>query len=371
MKKGWKKKGYSVRYDPRRRRWRATVTNNGPRETQDFNDCEAATLWAKEQHKKRMQQVARVFGPNMLLAELIADFLNSDRTTDERDSRSLPPLVPTIGMVHINEIADWHIKKHIKHRLEQGMANKTINHETHALRHLLNVAVMTGLLPSAPKIAWKTYELPTFSRTRVLTGEEEIAIRNALVMWARDAFDFALLTGVRSKQLFHIKAEHIDLENRVLLAPRSTNNRKRFAEVPLCQEAIEIVRRNYHNFERCGYLFANTQGKRLRKLRQQWLDAIKRAGIKNICWHDLRHTFATRLAEAGVPREIIAAILGDTPKVALIYVNISREKKREWVDKVCRKSVANGDRKQRGLAGHSGIRKSKKKGDSATRKEEK
>ena len=65
---------------------------------------------------------------------------------------------------------------------------------------------------------------------------------------------------------------------------------------------------------------ADYGGKPIFSLKTAWKAAIRRAGIRHIRFHYLRHTFNTRLLELGVPREVRMALLGHTTKKDLTSV---------------------------------------------------
>jgi site-specific recombinase XerD len=67
---------------------------------------------------------------------------------------------------------------------------------------------------------------------------------------------------------------------------------------------------------------------------QRWFEeAIKQAGIVDFCWHDLRHTFASRLAMAGVPLRFIAELLGHrTLAMTMRYPHLAPAHLREVVE---------------------------------------
>jgi integrase len=67
--------------------------------------------------------------------------------------------------------------------------------------------------------------------------------------------------------------------------------------------------------------------------------ALRRVCVANLRWHDLRHTFASRLTMAGVPSRTVLELLGDkTPAMILRYAHLSFEHELEAVEKLARMS---------------------------------
>src|SRR5207302_6963270 len=74
----------------------------------------------------------------------------------------------------------------------------------------------------------------------------------------------------------------------------------------------------------------------IRKIKTAWKSAIRRAGIRYHRFHDLRHTFYTRLMEAGVMQEVRKALMGHSSgeDVNSIYTHVELPVKREAIRKL-------------------------------------
>jgi integrase len=78
------------------------------------------------------------------------------------------------------------------------------------------------------------------------------------------------------------------------------------------------------------------KGRPLHRIKTAWAAAIRRAGIRYYRFHDLRHTFNTRLMEAGVMQEVRKAIMGHSSgeEVNSIYTHVELPAKREAIRKL-------------------------------------
>ncbi len=78
------------------------------------------------------------------------------------------------------------------------------------------------------------------------------------------------------------------------------------------------------------------RGRPVRIVKRTWKTALKNAGIRHVRFHDLRHTFNTRLMEAGVLQEIRMALMGHSSgsKVHATYTHIELPAKREAIRKL-------------------------------------
>jgi len=88
------------------------------------------------------------------------------------------------------------------------------------------------------------------------------------------------------------------------------------------------------------------RGKSIRDLRTAFYNACRRAGIKNLRFHDLRHTFATRLVLSGIDLATVSKLLGHSSiHMTMRYSHPTPEALKKAVDALNRpkseKSVSN------------------------------
>ena len=84
-----------------------------------------------------------------------------------------------------------------------------------------------------------------------------------------------------------------------------------------------------------GAIFAGRGGKRLLGPRHWFDDAVKKAGLRNFTWHDLRHTFASRLAMQEVDIRTIAELMGHKKiQMTMRYAHLAPEHKLVAVERL-------------------------------------
>ena len=175
-------------------------------------------------------------------------------------------------------------------------------------------------------------------RTRHLNPKEEAALKEALGPvfgpWAR----FAILTGLRRAEQFTLEWKHVDLEQRLLTLPKTKAGHVQYHQ--LSGEALTILR-SFDSWQRSKWVFpsenpafsidANNFYHRV------WIPAVKRAGIEWATWHDLRHTYASRLAMSGHNDSTIAALLRHSG-LGLVkrYAHLNQEHLRQAVESVAK-----------------------------------
>jgi len=100
----------------------------------------------------------------------------------------------------------------------------------------------------------------------------------------------------------------VTLSERVVEIPRSKNDEP--VHVPLnidAMRALQVFRSRGDGVRR---IVRNASGETLNVNAHWFPDAVRAAGIKNFRWHDLRHTFASRLRQSGTPLGNIAELIG-------------------------------------------------------------
>jgi integrase len=129
-----------------------------------------------------------------------------------------------------------------------------------------------------------------------------------------DFIRLAVNTGCRKNEMLKLSWERVDLKaNRIYLDSEDTKNGKRRI-VPVNLEARQaLLNRARFRAEYCPgspWVFAHKDGKRVQFMQNGFQAACKRAGIENFRVHDLRHTCASWLVNAGVPLPEVRDLLG-------------------------------------------------------------
>ena len=108
-------------------------------------------------------------------------------------------------------------------------------------------------------------------------------------------------------------------------------------EVPLNDTARELLRELIQTDRMGGeFLFTNPKtGTRYTTIKTAWLTACRNAGLSNLRFHDLRHTFGTRAADAGVPLPAIRDVMGHRSiQTTERYAHATDEGKRRAVEAI-------------------------------------
>jgi hypothetical protein len=105
--------------------------------------------------------------------------------------------------------------------------------------------------------------------------------------------------------------------------------------VPLNDEAIGLLNRWREQGSGGRRIFEVSTG-----FRTAWAKLLKRASITKFRWHDLRHHFASRLVQAGVPLNTVRDLLGHSSvAMSLRYAHLAPDQRREAVAKLNQKPL--------------------------------
>jgi integrase len=232
----------------------------------------------------------------------------------------------------LTEITPLEIEKYKKNRLNQGVRPSTINRCLAILRKMFNVAIDWGYLHEnqAPKI--KLFPEKDNLKERILSYEEEKLLLESSPDHLRVILVIALNTGMRLGEILNLKWSQIDLSSERIRVEKTKSGRIRFIDIntPLLKELHLLKRRKCQQ----GYMFVNPKtNKPITTVKRSFTTACRKAKIQNLRFHDLRHTFASRLVEKGVDLITVKDLLGHSSvKTTERYTHSNKEQKRNAVE---------------------------------------
>ncbi len=260
--------------------------------------------------------------------------------THERYKVSARRLGAFFRKLPLDAISTAHVEKFKLSRSEE-ISSAGTNRDIAMLRFMLNFAVRQDHISRNPVHGVKM--LPEGPGSlRVVSYQEEkryLAAANPLL---RDVATLILETGMRPEEVFTIRMENVHLDKRYLFVPIG---KTRFARrnVPLTAAAIRLLRRRLRK-ARGKYLFwhKSDRDKPLTTVQEAHENAIAEAkSDPSFRLYDLRHTFGTRSAMAGVDLATLKELVGHSQiSVTMRDVHPTPEHRREAMDKLERLNVA-------------------------------
>ena len=226
--------------------------------------------------------------------------------------KNYPPLTRGSTIRQREELGAWDAERFKVERSKQAQP-ATVNRELGNLKNMMTMAVRWGCLNKNPFAGVKLLRVPK-KPERILTESEE-----ALLLTACDRVrgqhlcpivTLALHTGMRKGEILRLLWSQVDLDNRTI---HIHNAKSRHGErrIPMNQ-AVQDLLFDLAQKRTSDFVFpsARTPGKPIRDHKMGFWRAVELAGIPHIRFHDLRHTFATRLVHAGVDLITVQHLLG-------------------------------------------------------------
>ncbi|MFH0796626.1 MAG: site-specific integrase [Candidatus Omnitrophota bacterium] len=263
--------------------------------------------------------------------------VNNRVSTVERKDGIVNHLNGIFGAEYIYEISALDVEEYKRKRIEEGKALATVNKEISVLRNILNKAVEWGKLRTAPPKIKLLKE--NNQRIRYLGKGEEILLLDACPEFLKPIIEIALNTGMRRSEILGLKWQDIDFDQKNITLLDTKNGERR--QVPMNSAVLDVLS-GIRRVPKSDYVFPGKDiGTHISKgyISHKFESIVKQAGIKNFRFHDLRHTFASRLVMRGVNLKAVQELLGHkTFTMTLRYAHLSPDHKKTAVELLVDKS---------------------------------
>jgi integrase len=303
------------------------------------------------------------------LAEQYGPWVKANRRTGAQTILRVEQVFPAALLNRpIVEITSFQIEQWRSARRKAGLKDSTINRDLDSLRAVLTKAVQWKVLDEHPMRDVKRARLDVIGRLRYLSPNEETRLRAALT--AREASrregrqrfndwrtergykplpDFgiyadhvapvvllALNTGLRRGELFGLSWRDVDLTGARLTVAGASAKSGLTRHVPLNSQAVTVLRDwQPATIDPAALVFPGPDGERMFSLKTAWRKIAKDAKLDAFTFHDLRHTFASKLVQAGVDLNTVRELLGHSDiKMTLRYAHLAPEHKAAAVAKL-------------------------------------
>lgn len=266
--------------------------------------------------------------------------LCSDRAKQTEIGRWINHIAEAVGDTELEHMNSKTILKLRVHLSNKELAPQSIYHCLSLLRRVLNRAVEWELYPGpVPKI-----RMPKFnnSRIRFLTPSEAKKLLETLQILSpiwHDISLFALNTGLRRGEILSITPAQINLNSmhcHILDSKTGTGR-----AVPLNRTALNIVKKYIASSQNPSKPIFNDNQEPINPYAKYFREAVKNCGLNagitdrrnQVCFHTLRHTFASWLVQSGVSLQVVSELMGHSSlKMTLRYAHLAPDEKRDAVN---------------------------------------
>ncbi len=160
---------------------------------------------------------------------------------------------------------------------------------------------------------------------------------------------------MRQGEILSLEWANVDLFRKTATVVKSKNGEKR--TVPLNNTVFKLLKKKYKKRQvKSKYLFSSMVGTQIdaRNLLRSFYNALKRAKIEDFRFHDIRHTFATRLVQAGVDLYKVGKLLGHKDiRMTQRYSHHYPESLRDGVEVLDKKRYNLGTISKKGITGNT------------------
>lgn len=259
-----------------------------------------------------------------------------------------------LGSALLSDLTEDRIQGFIRTRLGEGAGGRTVNMEVGELSRAMKLKWSVAW-PNVRKLE-ENHEvgraLSTDEEKRLLraAAEDKSPNRNPMLY---TFLRIALTTGMRSGEVASLRWEQIDFASEVITVGRSKTKRGTGRQIPMNADIKAVMEghaswfaepRRFGEIKPEWYVFPGRKGRpkagtkrpldpaaQMQSINSSW-ERIRTAAKVSCRLHDLRHTVATKMAEAGVPESTMLALLGHMSRAMLErYSHIRMAEKRKAV----------------------------------------
>jgi hypothetical protein len=161
--------------------------------------------------------------------------------------------------------------------------------------------------------------------------------KEEFVDYLRPAVMLSLLTGIRRGAFFALVWGDIDFSARTVTLRGDDAKDGKTHVLPLCDDAVDILsswQRQSENIADDDLIFPSPKkrGQQISEIKTALGALLKAADIKDFRWHDLRHSFASSLVQAGVDLNTVRELLTHSDiKMMMRYAHLAPENKLQAV----------------------------------------
>jgi len=225
---------------------------------------------------------------------------------------------PVIGSKALAAITIKDLEKIQEKMATAGRAPRTIRYAFDIVRQIFNHATVRGAFKGTNPATLVKRPQADNRRVRFLTEDEAKALLAELKRRSRQTYEMALLslqTGMRAGEIFNLRWQDLDFENKLINIMDTKSGRNRQAHMT---PEVEAMLKAKAQGAPGDLVFPDRNGRRIVQISNAFERAVAALGLNDgisdprqkVVFHTLRHTFASWLAMAGTPLHVIKELMG-------------------------------------------------------------
>jgi integrase len=268
-------------------------------------------------------------------ASFVEEFKTSNTQWGESTKRGneamIKKLVEEFGHLPLIAITAKQIETYLASRKDQDqLATATTNRYLATLKTMFKMAVRWGYLGYNPADSVKTQK-EEGNIPEALTEPQLETLLKELPDYARIIVIFAADTGLRRSEMEKLQWPNIQFAERMIVVQGSTAKNDEFRVIPMTDRVFALLQKLYEENQQAKV--KTLQVLPWKDIKKSLHNAGERAGLGHVHLHMLRHTFATRLRDKGVPLDRIKELLGHkTMDMVLRYAKARPQQLQEAIE---------------------------------------
>ena len=256
------------------------------------------------------------------------EYAKTNKKSWKRDELCLKTFIPFFGNMLLSKITPLHIEKYKRMRLDEVKPG-TVNRELACLKHIFTTAEKFRKFEDKNPVKEVRFLQERQYVMKVLDREEIKRLISSAADHLKPILIIALNTGMRKGEILNLKWNDVDFISHFIHIKESKSNIMR--KIPM----NSIVAATLKDIKRENdFVFPSTKTKEpLTNIFHSFKMACRKANIKDLRFHDLRHTAATLMVTGGIDLMTVSQILGHSDiKMTMRYAHPTPENKRRAVD---------------------------------------
>jgi len=260
-------------------------------------------------------------------AEEYMEYAKVNKRSWDRDEAILKHLVPHFKGMSLSKINPKHVEEYKQNRLEQ-VKPATVNRELNLFKFMFSLAERWKYANANPVKEVKFLQESQYVM-RILNEEEIRRLIEVASDRLRPVIILALNTAMRKSEILYLRWTDIDFAGCYIYLKKTKSNVMR--KIPMnsivSSSLKKMKRKNDFVFPGLG------EKERFSNIFYSFKQACKKAGIKDMRFHDLRHTAATLMITGGSDLVTVSQLLGHSDiKMTMRYAHPTPENKRNAVN---------------------------------------
>lgn len=277
-----------------------------------FKDAEALLLDRKKavREGKEPDPVKRI--PNYTFGQLADEYIKWCERQRSFSSKKgfIAQLKEAFGNIQLRHLSTKLLEQFQTERTQKGNKPATVNRLIATVKHCIHKGYQWEMLSEETFKRVRQVKLleENNRRLRFLSQPECQALIDNCNGNTKAIVIMALNTGMRKGEILSIKWEQVDLRHGFIFLGITKNGERR--EIPI-NDTLRSVIKSLPTRLNVPYLFYDAvTGNSFNDIKRSFSTAMRRAGISDFHFHDLRHTFASHLVMAGVDITTVSKLLG-------------------------------------------------------------